>query len=94
MGLKNRENFHKTNWAFVKDHPEVPTSTIGSWLIYHNPEEYANNNFEHCISSIIAGNTFKNSNAVPGYIWKPWTIQELLSATDNGEEIFDEGDWS
>ncbi|CAG9942664.1 unnamed protein product [Clonostachys rosea f. rosea IK726] len=94
MGLKNRENFHKTDWDYVREHPEVLTSTIGLWLIHHNPEKYAIENFESCAAHIEEGKTFQNTNAVPGYTWKPWTIEQLLAATDNGEEILDEGDWS
>ncbi|KAI9154833.1 Ketoreductase CTB6 [Paramyrothecium foliicola] len=94
MGLKNRENFHKTDWDRIKDQPEFLTSTVGLWLIHHDPAKYANENFEICAEAKLEGNTFKNTNAVPGYTWKLLTTQELLSATDNGKEILDAGDWS
>jgi hypothetical protein len=29
-----------------------------------------------------------------GYTYKPWTVKELLNASESGEPVEDEGDWS
>ncbi|KAH7087747.1 hypothetical protein FB567DRAFT_495851 [Paraphoma chrysanthemicola] len=95
MGLKNREMLHKTDWDFISQHPEVLAKLFfKSWINNHNPEEYAINNYTNCVEHLLKGTPFTNTNHVPGYRYKPWSVHELLEASTKGELVEDEGDWS
>ncbi|KAJ6134744.1 hypothetical protein N7523_001066 [Penicillium sp. IBT 18751x] len=94
MGFKNREVYHNTDWDFVAKHPEVMGKMVGNWLVHHDPEQYAYENYAKCAEHLLVGARFENSNAVPGYVYKPWTVKELLDASERGEALQDEGDWS
>lgn len=94
MGLKNRERFHKTDWEAVSKNPELLGKPVGDWVLYHDPELYAYDNYTKCVSHVIEGTPFHNTNAVPGYTYKPWTVKELIDASDRGEKIVDEGNWA
>lgn len=59
----------------------------------HNPEKYANENYNKCAEHLLEGTPFVNTNHVPGYTYKPWTVHELLEASERGETVEDEGDW-
>ncbi|RDW93099.1 uncharacterized protein DSM5745_00421 [Aspergillus mulundensis] len=93
MGFKNRELYHKTDWDAVAKNPEIMGKMVGMWLLLHDPQKYAYENYEKCKESLLQGTPFKNTNAVPGYTYKPWTVKELLEASDRGEGVVDEGEW-
>ncbi|CAI6088188.1 unnamed protein product [Clonostachys chloroleuca] len=93
LGLKNRELYHCADWDAPDFDPTPFRTLVGKWLVHHDPEQYAYDNYETCASHLTAGTLFENTNAVPGFPNKPWTVQELLEASDHGEKIVDEGDW-
>lgn len=93
MGLKNRELYHNTNWeAMGKDHSRL-LKMVGRWAANHDAEKYAYENYGNCVNYITMGVPFKNTNAVPGHTYKPWTIRELLDASERGEPDTDDGEW-
>ncbi|KAJ4319060.1 hypothetical protein N0V94_004112 [Neodidymelliopsis sp. IMI 364377] len=95
LGLKNREVLHKTDWDYVAKHPEVLSVLFfKKWINYHDAAKYAAENYESCAKHLVEGAPFENTNSVPGYKYKPWTVQELLKASREGEQVEDEGDWS
>ncbi|KAF3014133.1 hypothetical protein E8E15_005568 [Penicillium rubens] len=67
---------------------------VGKWLVHHDPEHYAHENYGKCAEHLLSGAPFENTNAVPGYKYKPWTVQEPLDASETGRPVQDEGDWS
>ncbi|KAL4977068.1 hypothetical protein BDW66DRAFT_133317 [Aspergillus desertorum] len=93
MGFKNRELYHKTDWDAVAKNPEIMGKMVGKWLLMHDPERYAYENYESCKEFLLRGEPFTNTNAVPGYTYKPWTVKELLEASKTGEGIADDGEW-
>lgn len=93
MGFKNREVFHNTDWDAVAKNPEMMGKMVGNWLVNHDPEQYTYENYDRCADHLLNGAPFENTNAVPGYKYKPWTVKELLDASERGEPIVDEGDW-
>ena len=93
MGFNNREIFHKTDWDYVAKNPASMGKMIGDWLVNHDPEQYARANYAACADHLRAGTSFRNTNAVPGYTYEPWTVQELLAASDAGTPVADAGDW-
>ncbi|OQD99261.1 hypothetical protein PENSOL_c007G06773 [Penicillium solitum] len=94
LGFKNRELFHNTDWDAVAKNPEVMAKMVGNWLVHHDPAQYANENYAKCAEHLLRGAPFENTNSVPGYKYKPWTVRELLDASESGNPVHDEGDWS
>ncbi|RGP78644.1 FAD nad p-binding domain-containing [Fusarium longipes] len=94
MGFKNREVFHNTDWDAVAKNPLIIAKITGEWLLRHDPEQYTYENFNKCAEHLLNGTPFKNTNSVPGYTYQPWTVKELLDASDSGKPVEDEGDWS
>lgn len=93
-GFKNREMWHQTDFEHAKRHPEKLAQMTGRWITDHDPEEYTYQNWKKCVNHLVSGAEFKNTNIPPGYSYKAWTIDELLSLTDEGKTLKDEGDWS
>ncbi|KAF3047955.1 hypothetical protein E8E11_009306 [Didymella keratinophila] len=94
MGFKNREIFHNTDWSDAAANTKLMGKMVGDWLTYHDPEVYANENYHKCAEHLTQGTPFENTNMPPGYTYKPWTVKELLGASERGEVLEDEGDWS
>ncbi|KAJ4341958.1 hypothetical protein N0V95_007054 [Ascochyta clinopodiicola] len=94
MGFKNREIFHNTNWEKQDQGSKPVNQMVGTWLINHDPEQYAYDNYHSCAQHLLTDAPFENTNSVPGYKYKPWTVKELLDASERGEPLEDEGDWS
>ncbi|CAI7586740.1 unnamed protein product [Penicillium glandicola] len=93
MGFKAREVWHHTDWDAVAKNPDLVGRTIGKWIMEHDPEQYAVDNYEDCRKHVISGTQFRNTNGVPGYTYKPWDISTLAEASEKGEPIIDEGEW-
>ncbi|GKT68688.1 FAD binding domain protein [Colletotrichum tofieldiae] len=93
MGFKNRETFHNTDWDAVARNPSSVNKQIGDWVSRHDPERYAYDMYTKCVSHIITGTPFHNSNTPPGHTFAPWTVSELLDYAARGEKIVDDGDW-
>ncbi|KAI3539446.1 hypothetical protein CSPX01_08892 [Colletotrichum filicis] len=94
MGFKNRENFHKTDWEAAEKNPEAMTKTVGDWVLNHDPEQYAYDNYGKCVNHLLMMEPFVDTNIPPGYVFKPWTVKELLDASDNDIKVVYDGDWS
>lgn len=92
-GFKNRERWHKKEWDLNGDQSEVG-QIVGKWLFKHDAEQYAYENYEKAADSLEKGTPFENTNSVPGYTYEPWDIVQLTEASQRGETIQDEGDWS
>lgn len=60
----------------------------------HDAEEYARENFDKCMDHILNDAEFRNINIPEGYVYEPWTAQELVDKSAAGEQIVDPGDWA
>ena len=67
---------------------------VGRWINIHDPEAYVHNNYGKCLNHVVSGTPFQNTNIPPGYRYEPWTIDELLKASEEERETVDPGDWS
>lgn len=94
MGFKSREMWHHTDWEAVKKNPAILSKIVGRWVMVHDPEQYAYDNYEAAARHVIEGTPFPNSNSVPGYTYKPWDIKDLLEASASGISLADDGDWT
>ncbi|KAJ3962893.1 hypothetical protein N0V92_000329 [Colletotrichum tropicale] len=86
-----RELWHKTDWNSPIEDPTIFTRMWAPWLLEHDPEDYARKNFAACAQKLRTGEKFQNSNSVPGYTFKLWTVQDLAESTKDG--LQDEGEW-
>ncbi|SJL02130.1 related to fusarubin cluster-monooxygenase [Armillaria ostoyae] len=94
MGFKTREQWHHTDWDAIMQNPKPLSRIVGDWLAKHNPEQYTYDNYAACVKNITEGAPFTNTNTPPGYIYEPWTVQDLLQAAKEGRDVLDAGDWS
>ncbi|KAH8198645.1 hypothetical protein TruAng_007186 [Truncatella angustata] len=93
VGFKNREVFHKTDWAAVSINPKILRRNWAPWLLDHDPEAYTELQYDACVKHILEKSPFKNTNSVPGYEYKSWTVQGFLEASEAGELPEDAGEW-
>lgn len=66
---------------------------LSKWIVNHDPETYAYENYEKARKHIEDGTPFENSNTPPGMIYRPWTVDGLLEAHRKGEPTVLDGDW-
>ncbi|KAK0207111.1 hypothetical protein DFS33DRAFT_1257629 [Desarmillaria ectypa] len=86
MGLKTREKLHHTNLELVLQNPQAFGKMVCTWLLKHDSEKYAYDNYAACAKHVMDGTSFTNTNIPPGYIYEPWTVEGLLGAVREGEE--------
>jgi len=46
----------------------------GKWVWAHNPETYATEKYDECLSHLQKGTPFVNTNLPPGHMYNPWTM--------------------
>ncbi|KAJ5296099.1 hypothetical protein PENANT_c021G02786 [Penicillium antarcticum] len=92
LGIFNQESRHRSvnsgNLSQSKS-----KGLLAAWIWRHDPERYAVENYVKVLAHLVDGMPFSNTNTPPGHVYKPWTIDELLSAKERGEEIELDGDW-
>lgn len=93
MGFKARELWHKTDWDATIEDPLIFARIWAPWLIEHDPEMYARENFAACAECLNKGEKFQNTNGVPGYKFQHWTVQSLTESSKDGLMPADEGEW-
>jgi hypothetical protein len=49
-GEKTRDQWHKANWDEAKKNPESMKLKRGSWLLNHDAEEYAEENYSRTVA--------------------------------------------
>jgi hypothetical protein len=78
----------------AKKHPEKLTMAVGRWINLHDAESYVYKNYAKCLNHVVNGTSYTSTNIPPGYTYKPWTIEELLKAAEEGRQTPDPGDWA
>ncbi|KAG9666976.1 hypothetical protein KCU99_g9297, partial [Aureobasidium melanogenum] len=66
---------------------------VGRWILRHDPEQYAMDNYRKAAMHLEHGAPFKNTNVPPGMVYIPWTINNLLEVHAKGEPTVLDGDW-
>jgi len=94
MGFVNQDTYQHTDWDAVAKNPEAVRSKYGKWIWSHDAEVYARKNYGQLVESLAKGKEWKNTNVPRGYVYKPWTIDEILELQSQGKTIVLEGDWS
>jgi len=89
MGVGNREARINS-----KSQGQLVLPKLGSWLVEHDPEQYAFDKYNEALAHIKDGKPFTNTNRPKGVEYKPWTIDGLVEAIEKGEPTILDGDWS
>jgi hypothetical protein len=92
LGIVNQESRHRAVTSKSVNQSKSQ-GLLGTWIWRHDPEQYATENYEKALIHLTEGSPFSNTNIPSGHIYQPWTIDELLSASERGEEIVLDGDW-
>jgi 2-polyprenyl-6-methoxyphenol hydroxylase-like FAD-dependent oxidoreductase len=66
----------------------------GRWLQEHDPEAYAEENFQKALAQLRDGTPFQNTNRPKDVEYQPWTIDALQAAWEASEPTILDGDWS
>lgn len=98
-GFLNREELHNVEPASIQANSKVSDVgffKIGKWVWNHNPEQYAQENYEPCLAHLNLGQPFKNTNVPPGHIYQPWTLESEKKRMQAGIKsgLKQNGDWS
>ncbi|PWY89450.1 FAD/NAD(P)-binding domain-containing protein [Aspergillus sclerotioniger CBS 115572] len=92
LGLINQKGYSQ---ALSKgDHtPKGIQYLTAEWIWGHNPETYAEEHYNKVLDHLQQGTRFQDTNIPPGHVYRDWTIDEILSQLERGEEIELNGDW-
>ncbi|KAK4553882.1 hypothetical protein LTR86_009057 [Recurvomyces mirabilis] len=71
-----------------------PVVHVARWMLEHDPEQYAIDNYGKALSHLTHGTAFENTNKPMNMKYRPWTIDGLLEARRKGEPTVLDGDWS
>lgn len=72
---------------------------LPKWVWNHDPELYAEENYEKARASIKNGVRFDEDESLPpnyppGYKFEPWSIEQIIEDKRNGRETnLGAGDW-
>ncbi|KAI9727734.1 MAG: hypothetical protein M1828_005962 [Chrysothrix sp. TS-e1954] len=66
---------------------------VGKWILDYDPENYTNQNFHKALAHLKDGTPFQNTNTPPGLVYRPWTIEGLVKAQENGEPTILDANW-
>ncbi|KAJ5809706.1 uncharacterized protein N7503_001924 [Penicillium pulvis] len=91
LGVLNHEMRQRSSDA--KTSQAKPVGLLGTWIWQHDPEQYAIANYSKALANLDIGSPFDNTNIPAGYVYQPWTIDELLKSMEVGEEIVLKGNW-
>lgn len=77
----------------MKKDPFAAAKSVGRWLYEHDAEQYVYDNWNACVSHVMDGSPFENTNIPSGYKYEPWTMEALMETVKNGQTAGDVGDW-
>ncbi|KAK5175117.1 uncharacterized protein LTR77_000254 [Saxophila tyrrhenica] len=91
FGVVNRKKAN--SGGQTDDKPKDKLVRVGRWILEHDPELYALENYAGATAHLAHGTPFQNTNTPKGLVYMPWTIQGLLEAQEKGEATILDGDW-
>jgi hypothetical protein len=100
IGFANADLLQDTNWEKVKVNHKKATPMLPKWVWKHDPEVFAQVNYEKAILSIENDVPWQFDesippNYLPGYMFEPWSIERIIENKKNGREtVLGTGDWS
>ena len=71
--------------------PELIKLQVWQWLIKHDPEQYAYDNYGKAVDYLSSGAPFQNTNIPPGLVYQPWSIDQFLGPESEKERVGNEG---
>ncbi|OAP56449.1 hypothetical protein AYL99_09628 [Fonsecaea erecta] len=76
-GFLNREMIHRTDWERIAKNPSAIEQKHGDWIVMHDPEAYANENYWKAYDHVVRGTEFVNTNVPKGWSNRQWTIEQV-----------------
>lgn len=89
----NQNSYDHTDWDAVKSDPNSLKAKYGRWIRSHDAEAYAYSNYDKVLDHLINDTPFENTDVPRGYVYRPWTIDDLQVQRNKGK-IELQGDWS
>ncbi|PWY71713.1 FAD/NAD(P)-binding domain-containing protein [Aspergillus heteromorphus CBS 117.55] len=92
LGLINQHNHSRV----VKQEQGQPTTLkylTAEWVWKHNPEPYAEENYNKVLDHLQRGTPFQDTNTPRGHVYRDWTIDEIMAVQERGEEVELDGEW-
>jgi hypothetical protein len=77
LGFVNQDSYEHTDWDTVAKNPDSMKAKYGRWIWIHDAEDYSQENYDKALDHLISGTSFENTNVPTGYVYKPWTIDDL-----------------
>ncbi|MCJ1436611.1 hypothetical protein MMC27_005991 [Xylographa pallens] len=93
LGFANQESYHSVEKAALAANPNALKPRYGSWIWKHDPEQYAIESYEKVAGCLETGEEWMNTNIPPGYVPRPWSIDELIPLQEQGKPIELDGNW-
>lgn len=62
MGLETRDIWVKTDWEAVRKDPQLLAQPRPNWLLNHDPQAYAYEEFETAANSVLTGCAYTPRN--------------------------------
>ena len=91
FGVVNREKVNPA--ASTSADAKKSQVYVGRWILEHDPEQYALDNYEKALAHLQSWAPFQNTNISPGVVFTPWTIDVSLEAQSTREPTVLDGDW-
>lgn len=94
MGIRNMQKWQHVDFEAMRQNPSIVAPKAPKWILRHDPERYAYENFGLAADDIMGGRPFENTNIPDGAPYKPWKLEDMIKKIKMGEQIAVEGDWS
>ena len=59
---------------------------VGPWILNHDAENYAVQNYKACAEHLTKGTPFRNTNTPPGQDYVPWKISSLIEEAERNRQ--------
>ena len=70
------------------------TPEYGRWIWLHDADKYVYDNYDKAHDHVQSGVPFHNTNVPPGYVYEPWSVNQLMADVQGGEEVARSGNWT
>lgn len=85
LGVINQQARNRS--ADAKPSQAKPIGLAAAWIWQHDPEQYAIDHYRSAFTHLVYGAPFHNTNTPPGYVYRPWIIDDLLNPKRNGQDL-------
>lgn len=70
-GMERTKKYRQVGFEKMKKNPELVRNEPAQWQIEHDPQLYAEEQFDDCFACLKSGKAFVNTNKPAEYVFKP-----------------------